>query len=376
MEEVEAIVSYPPTSGPDWRLERIKFSRPLQSHELRVRMVATGICHTDIALSSLPPGMMGVEYPKILGHEGAGFVEEVGSDVKAARPGDPVLLSFNYCGDCELCKEQRQPYCLSFDRLNRIGDNSVYQSSTGEAIYGKFFGQSSFAAAAVVQEASVVNVRGLVSNRDDLKLLAPLGCGLMTGAGAVLNSAAPTQHDIVLVTGLGAVGMGAIMAAKVLGCREIIAVDIVAERLEVAKDLGATQVVESTGSPSQMVEAVRRSVQDRRISYVVETTGMSSVIGWALQALGRPGKLILVGLPRPGTELGLQLSDFFDMRTTIETHLLGHSTSQSLIPTLLQWWKDGKFPVQRIVRFFPASGVTEAIQETKRGNVIKAVVVW
>ncbi|EXJ76140.1 uncharacterized protein A1O5_00648 [Cladophialophora psammophila CBS 110553] len=380
--EIPALVSYPcePTTlAPDWRFENIKVSRGPKEHELKIRMVATGICHSDIVVAAIPGRLVGMKFPKVLGHEGAGVVEEVGPGVTVAKVGDPVLLSYNYCSNCDLCNMQQQPYCASWQLLNIFGEPGIFETTAGEEVPAKFFGQSSFAATSIVAEGSVVNVKDLVKSNDDLKLLAPLGCGLMTGSGAIINGASAKPHDIVLVAGIGAVGLGAVMAAKIAGCKEIIAVDRVAHRLETAKQLGATKVLDtSKESPSggSLAEDVQKLVEGQRISIVIETTAAVPVIQECIKALGRHGRFIQLGAPRAGTQITIPLQEFFGGNKSFECHYLGNTTGQAWIPVMIQWWRDGKFPIEKIVKHFPAKDALQALHGMEDGSAIKPVLLW
>lgn len=373
--EFDTVVCYPPNPGPNWKVETTKVlaPRPLHEDELRIRMVASGICHTDVFVSCIPPGVAGVEYPKVLGHEGAGIVEEVGSGVTTAKVGDPVLLSYTYCSKCDLCGVSQHAYCLDWHPLNLVGDKTL-QSVGGEDIQAKFFGQSSFAGQSIVSERSVVNVKGTVNN-EELKLLAPLGCGLMTGSGAVINNAKAKPFDIVVVTGIGAVGLGAIMAAKIVGVKEIIAVDRIGHRLEVAKELGATQILESKPD-TNLSEELQKLAGGGRISYVFETTGVVSVIQGALEALGKHGKLIQIGVPSMDAQLTLPFYPLLSQSKSIECIILGDTTGQEWVPKMIQWWREGKFPIEKLVKFYPVKDAQEALHGMESGVAIKPVLVW
>lgn len=371
--QYDTVVCYPPNPGPNWKVETTKVSRPLQEKELRVRMVASGICHTDVFVSCLPNGAGGVEYPKVLGHEGAGIVEEVGPGVTTAEVGDPVLLSYDYCSNCDLCGVSDQAYCLDWNDLNVIGAKTL-QTAGGEAVGGKFFGQSSFSGQSIVSERSVVNVRGTVNN-EELKWLAPLGCGLMTGSGAVINSAKVRSFDIVVVTGIGAVGLGAIMAAKIAGAKEIIAVDRIGHRLEVAKELGATQILESKPD-TNLTEELQKLAGGGRISFVFETTGVVSVIKGALMALGKRGKLIQIGVPPIEAELTIPIYQLLAENKALECIYLGDTTGQEWVPKMIQWWKEGKFPIEKLIKFYPVKDAHEALHGMESGVAIKPVLVW
>jgi Zn-dependent alcohol dehydrogenase len=152
--------------------------------------------------------------------EGSGYVKAVGKGVTVAKPGDPVLLSFAFCNKCEICKTGHKSYCNSFNELNFGGPYRDFQlaSRSGEPeVGGGFFGQSSFASLSIVRECSVVNAKDLVRDKKELQLFAPLGCGIQTGSGTVVNAARATPQDVLLVSGLGGVGLSAIMGAKVQG---------------------------------------------------------------------------------------------------------------------------------------------------------------
>ena len=373
--EFSAIVCHEPISGPNFRLERLQVSRRPQEHELKIRMVATGVCHTDLYMASLPAAVSG--YPKVIGHEGAGIVEEIGPGVQIAAAGDPVLLSFDYCKQCELCTDGLPSYCLAFAKLNVAGEPGIFEiADKGEKVYGKFFGQSSLSAVTIVSETSVVNVKDMIKDQEELKLLAPLGCGLMTGVGAVLNAARVKPHDIVIVTGLGAVGLGAIMAAKIAGCKEIIAVDRVASRLQVGQELGATKLLDTSKEGSDMSTNLRELVNNQRIAYAIETTGVACVITGTIQALGKRGKLIQIGLPRPGTELTIALSEFLMGSKIYESNAMGETSGEAMIPRMLQWYRDGKLPVEKIVTFVPVTKFTEAMHGMELGTIIKPILLW
>lgn len=377
--ETPALVAYPAEENirsprPDWRFEQVKVLRGPKENELKVRMVATGICHSDIVVAA-SSARWGIPFPKILGHEGAGIVEEVGPGVTAAEVGDPILLSYTYCRNCDMCNSDEQPYCASWPLLNIFGEGGHFETKTGEDAPGKFFGQSSFAGTSIVAEGSVVNLKELVKGDDELKLLAPLGCGLMTGSGAVINGVNAKPHDIVLVTGMGAVGLGAIMAAKIAGCKEIIAIDRVPHRLETAKELGATKIFDTTNASATFSEDVQKLVDGQRISVVIETTGAAPVINETIKALGRHGKYIQLGVPTV-SEITLPLQQFFSDNKSFECHYLGNTTGQEWIPKMIHWWRDGKFPIEKIVKYFPAKDALQAIQDMVDGGAIKPVLVW
>ena len=210
-------------------IETVELDAPKAS-EVLVKIVAAGVCHTDSAgINQIIP----VTLPAIFGHEGVGIVEEVGVGVDTLKPGDKVILSYPSCGCCENCTEGATYACEDLNRLFFDGsykDGTKRFSTEGQPV-SSFFGQGSFASHVVVDARNAVKVD---VELDDLKQLCSLGCGVQTGAGAVLNALVPDPESSLVVFGCGGVGMAAIMAAKIRGCSKIIAVDVVPSRLELA----------------------------------------------------------------------------------------------------------------------------------------------
>lgn len=372
---VRALVAYEPTPEQDWRIEEIKLVRGPGANELKVRMVATGICHSDIFIA-INKGGPGTEFPRVLGHEGAGIVEEVGPGVTVAKVGDPVLLSFNFCKQCDFCNTDQASYCTKWGELNALSAPGLFASTSGERIGGGFFSQSSFASTSIVSEGVVVNVKDLIKSQDELKYLAPLGCGLLTGSGAVAVVAKPTAKDIIMVTGLGGVGLAAVMTAKLLGVKHIIAVDRVQSRLDTAKELGADIVLNSGASGYDLAKEARKAVNDQRISHVIETTAVPAVLSAAAEAMGKRGRFIQLGVPRVDAEIKLAFSPFFHDGKNFECHYLGDTTGQEYIPKMIEWYRQGKFPLEKICKFFPASEALAALHGMESGSAIKPVIIW
>jgi Zn-dependent alcohol dehydrogenase len=314
-----------------------------------------------------------------MGHEGIGVVEEVGSEVTEHHAGDPVILSYDFCGKCVMCETGRPSYCDEGEMRTVLGaESNCYVTGAGEEIRGKFFGQSSFASFSIVNPASVVNLKGLVdpANKDELKLLAPLGCGLQTGAGAVMNSGATRDTDTVVVTGLGGVGLGAIMGAKIAGLKTIIAVDRVKSRLDMARELGATHVLDTNGLHGDISKDIQDVAKGERISLAIETTGVPSVMNSAMLSLGTMGKHIQIAPPPPDFQLAIPPFDLFRKSKVIEGSIQGSAIAKVFVPRMLQWHKEGRFPIEKFVTFFAARDFEVALEGMKAGSVIKPVLFW
>jgi len=210
----------------------------LRPNEVRVRVVAVGVCHTDVALRD---GVYPIPMPVVLGHEGAGVVEAVGSYVTRAGVGDHVVMSAAYCGHCLQCLTGHEAYCENgfaedFGGRRTLDGTSSLTSSSGEVVSSHFFGQSSFSTHANVVESSLIPV-----DRDlPLDKISFLGCGMQTGAGSILNEIRPPAGSSVAVAGTGAVGHAAVMAARASGCTTIIAIDRHENRVALAEEVGAT----------------------------------------------------------------------------------------------------------------------------------------
>ena len=352
-------------TGGEFSIEELELTEP-RDDELLARIVAVGICHTDLVARDghmpVPPP------PSVFGHEGAGVVEKVGARVTKVKPGDHVVLSWDCCGMCTSCKAGRNPYCLNFYLHNFHGarpDGSPTLRQGDQVIHGCFFSQSSFANYALTRERSVVKVRDDVP----LEILGPMGCGVMTGAGAVMNSLRPGAGSSIAIFGIGTVGMSALMAAAVVGCTTIIAVDIHQQRLEMAQELGATHIVNAR--KADPVEAIR-GITDGGADFSLECVGNPKVLRQAVDALPRCGVCGVVGAVAPGTEVSLDMDLLMNGRT-VTGILQGDSIPDLFIPTLLELYRQGRFPFDRMIRFYPLEEINRALADIEAGQVIKAV---
>jgi aryl-alcohol dehydrogenase len=351
-----------------FELRELELDEP-RAGEVQVRMVATGVCHTDaIVRDAWYPFPM----PAVLGHEGAGIVERIGEGVTTVQPGDAVVLAPAYCGHCRQCLTGHPSYCENAWPLNfggRRADGSSAFTEDGEPVSSHFFGQSSFASVANVFENNVVKVPGDLP----IDLLGPLGCGIQTGAGSVLNVLRPEPGSSIAIFGTGAVGCAAMLAAIAAGVTTVVMVDIVESRLEFAKGLGATHTVNSR--EVDPVEAVR-AVTGRGVDYALDTTGNKHVFPQMLGVLAARGHGGLVGAAALGTEASIDIGSLLTSGITISMISEGDSVPQRFIPQLIDLYRAGRFPFDRLVKRYPFAEIDQAFEDSEKGATLKPVLVF
>ncbi|KAK6537259.1 hypothetical protein TWF694_011452 [Orbilia ellipsospora] len=369
----EAIVARGPFSEGKWAIEPVTL-RDVREDEVLVEMVASGICHTDLHCgdTAADAGVPGVYYPRVLGHEGGGYVVQVGSAVTKVKPGDAVLLSFSYCGDCYVCNSGPPSHCINFFDINFIGE-PVFSDNIG----GRFFGQSSLARHSIVSDKSVVNVSNLGLTRDDLKILAPLGCGFQTGSGTVVNVAKAGEKDCVAIAGMGGVGLAAVIAAKNQNCEVIIGIDRIEARLELAKELGATHVINTTGlEMKDVVKKVKEATSGLGATICIDTSAYPPLVAAQVDATRYMGKIIQVGTGMPNANLSIHMQSFMVSAKQYFGAVQGHSRTEDYIPQMVQWWKDGKFPIEKLEKVFDFKDFEKAVEVMGRGDVVKPIIAW
>jgi aryl-alcohol dehydrogenase len=337
------------------QIENLEIERQRED-EVLLRIVSSGICHTDIDVLNSWDESMG---PCVLGHEGAGIVEKVGDRVEGFVTGDHVVLSYQSCGFCSQCRSGRQAACEHFLQLNfgfeRLdGSNALLPNG----VRGHFFGQSSFATHVVTTTRNMVKV----SKDLDLSLLAPLGCGLQTGAGTVLHSLKVTSDSSIAVFGTGTVGLAAVMAAHLVGADPIIGVDIRPHRLGLAATLGATHNIDNG---RQDVMSAVKSITGKGVDFVIETTGNGGMIATALRILNPQGTAALLA-----TAGGSRT--FAEGRRSLSI-IQGDAVPQQFIPRLIDLHQSGRFPFDRLVRFYDFREINRAIADSVKGTTIKPV---
>ncbi|HEY0106022.1 MAG TPA: NAD(P)-dependent alcohol dehydrogenase [Rhizomicrobium sp.] len=361
---ITAAVSREP-NGP-FSIEQLTLEPP-RPDEVLVRIVAAGMCHTDLMAKDAPQ----MPHPMVLGHEGAGVVERVGSAVRKLEPGDHVVLTFMHCGRCPRCLAGEPSYCerimpLCFGGAREDGTTATHGAQG--PIHDHFFGQSSFATYALASERNAVKV----PKDAPLELLGPFGCGLPTGAGSVINALKVGVGQSLAVFGAGAVGMAAIMAARIVGATTIVAVDLVDSRLELALELGATHVV--NGRARDVVEQVRAATAGRGMDFSLDATGTDKVMTMAMQVLGTRGALGFVGGAPPGATATVDLAWLMTAGRSLRGILEGDAVPDMFIPALIELHRLGRFPFEKLVKVYELKDINQAAHDSESGKVIKPVI--
>ncbi len=347
--------------GEDFKIEEVELSDP-KPNEVLIKIVASGVCHTDAVARDL--GLS--PFPAVFGHEGSGIVEKVGSSVRTVEAGDHVVLSFSYCGHCENCLTGHPGTCIDFNELNFGGKMEDHSHRLHQHDHGvsSFFGQSSFGTYAIANERNVVKVDKDVN----LELLGPLGCGIQTGAGTVLNQFKPKFGESIVIFGAGSVGLSAVMAAKIVGCKHIIAVDIHTNRLELAKELGATLTL--NGNEVDVVKEIKEATNGGS-HYAIDTTGVPEVVKQGLLGLRPLGQLAIVGVTG---DMTFNVHEYIMAEgKTLVGVIEGDAVPQLFIPELVDYYKKGMFPFDKLVEFYDFEQINEAFEDSLSGKSIKPI---
>lgn len=355
-----------PEKGADFEFQSLKI-RPPQGDEVLVKIVATGMCHTDL---SARDQYYPVPLPVVLGHEGAGVVQAIGEDVKDLEVGDHVILTFGYCGHCDQCYAGRQPYCAEFFERNFGGsdvDGSHVISDNEQAeMNDHFFSQSSFATLAISRENNTIKV----PKEAPIELLGPLGCGIQTGAGAVINALKVTPGSSFVTWGAGAVGLSGLLAAKLCSAATIIAVDIVDSRLELAKELGATHVINSKDEDA--VEAIK-DITNGGANFALESTGVPAILTQGVAALGSLGKIAVVGAPPLETPAEFDVNDLLINGKSIVGNVESDIAPKKFISDLVDLYLKGDFPFDKLVKYYDFDDINQAVKDSEDGTTLKPI---
>lgn len=359
--------------GGDFTFAEVELDEP-RDDEVLVRIVATGLCHTDLTVPTMLPQEM---LPTVVGHEGTGVVERVGAGVSGIEVGDHVVLSFRSCRSCGPCLEGHVGYCEQSLLLNYMGmraDGSTTMRRTGpdgedQTVFGSFFGQSSLARHALAYADNCVVVdKGL-----DLTRLAPFACGFQTGAGTVLNVLDPAPGDSLVVFGAGAVGLAAVAAARGAGVETVVAVDPAPARRAAAEDYGAT-AIDPTADAAGPVEEQVRALTAGGASYAIDTTAIPAVVLQAQRAMRPRGTLVALGLGAP--EYTIDAIDLLQSGKVVRSSIEGEADPLVTIPELIALREAGRFDVDHLVTTYPFEKVADAVADSRSGAVVKPVLVW
>jgi len=338
--------------------------------EVMVRMAASGVCHSDLSMQN---GTMMGPLPIVLGHEGAGVIEEVGPGVSDLRPGDHVVISWvPQCGQCFFCQRDQGYLCEVASTALLSGgllDGTTRFTSHGEPL-------RQMAASGTFAETTVIPAIGAVKiPKDfDLKLAALIGCGVLTGTGAAMNTARIRPGDTVAVVGCGGVGLNVIQGARIAGAGEIIAIDMNETKLQMAKDFGATTSVNA--AQADPVGQVTGMTGQRGADVAFEVIGLQETIDQTINMTRRGGQAILVGVPR--MEVMVQLPAFFGVvfqEKTIKGCWYGSSNVQRDVPKLVDLYRKGGLKLDELVsRTISLGQVNEAFDAMKTGEVARSVI--
>ena len=345
--------------------------RPVQLDEPRddeviVRIHGCGICHTDLVIKS---GMSDFPFPGVLGHEGAGVVEKTGSAVDDVAPGDHVVISFLSCGSCHACENDEPAYCQHMMELNYAGarpDGSATLHDQGEPLGSMLFAQSSFATYALTRARNLVKV----PKHLPLELLGPLGCGIQTGAGAVLRSLALEAGATLVVAGAGSVGLSAVMAAQLAGCGRIAVIEPMPQRRQLALELGATEALDP--ADENLTQALA-ALEPNGFDAALDTSGNPAALECCLASLGTRGVLGLLGAAQPETALPGTVNSVLSRGQSVRGIIEGDSNPRQFIPELIAHYEAGRFPFDRLIRIYPFAEINRAVADHERGECVKAV---
>lgn len=337
--------------------------------EVLVRMVACGVCHTDASALS---GRLPVDMPIVLGHEGAGIVERVGSRVTLVEPGDHVLFTPDFCGKCRQCRIGATPYCeqssvLVFGGTRLDGSTKAAEGST--PVRAGFFGQSSFSEYSLVTERNILTVPRSLS----LTSLAALTCGFNAGAGAILNSLQPGPEHSVGVFGIGTVGLAAIIAARLRGVRTILAVDRHPARLQLAQELGATDVIRPQEDRS-LAEQIHE-IAPQGIDRTLDTTGVAAVLRTAVEVLATRGRCGFVA-GTGGVPLDLDVNTMLTKGTQLRAIMGGDGTGLVFLQLLVDLYAEGKIPIEKLIKLYPFTDINLALEDMRTGATVKPVLTF
>jgi len=345
-------------------IENVDVDKP-QRREVLVRTVASGVCHSDLHFVD---GYYPFFAPAILGHEAAGIVEAVGEDVTYVQPGDHVIACLSvYCGNCERCLSGEPWLCRSPERMRKPTDPPKY-TWNGQPV-AQFANLSSYAEKMLVYENAIVKIR------DDMPLdrAALIGCGVTTGVGAALNTAAVKPGSTVAVYGAGGVGLSAIQGARIAGARMIIAVDVFENKLATARELGATHIVDA--SSSDPVQAIR-DMTGGGVDYSFECIGLKKAAEQAYECIRPGGTATIVGMIPVGQKVEIDGPSLLSEKK-LQGSSMGSNRFRVHMPQYIELYQQGRLKLdEMITRRIKLEDVNEAFRAMKAGEVARSVIMF
>jgi len=359
---MRAAVGYEP--GKPLIIEDIDIESP-RAGEVKVRLVATAICHSDIHALH---GDWNGNFPVVVGHEAAGVVEEVGEHVTLTAPGENVVVSLlRSCGRCFYCAQGLANLCNGTFTLQ---SESRLRNKRGELIY-QGIRTAAFAEYVIVDQSQIVQVPQTIS----LEKAALLACGVITGVGAVVNTGQVKPGSSVVVIGLGGVGLNAVQGAVLAGASKIIAMDILDLKLAVAKTFGATHTLNANQDDARQV--VLDLTDGRGADYVFVTVGSTTAVSQGLTLLRRAGTLVIVGMPPTGATIPLPVVDIADNGFKILGSFVGSTRLRVDVPWLVDLYQQGRLKLDELITArYSLEQINEAIEKTERGEAIRNVIIW
>jgi aryl-alcohol dehydrogenase len=362
MKTTVAVVESP---GADFTLTEVDLEGPRED-EILIRIVATGLCHSDITVRSFMPAEM---FPNVFGHEGAGVVEQVGANVSGIEVGDHVVMSLRSCRTCAQCEAGWFGMCETGLLTNYMGmrmDGSTTYTRDGGTVFGSFFGQSSFSQHAIAYADNCIVVdKGL-----DLARLGPYACGFQTGVGTMLNAVAPSAGESVVVFGAGSVGLSAISAGRIAGA-SVVAVDPLASRRELAASYGAQTLDPNDLGETTIVDAVK-ALTGGGANYAIDTTANVDVVLAAQHSLAVRGTLFAIGLG--AEQYSIDAVDLLQNGKTIRSSLEGDADPLAFIPKMLGMADE--LDLDKLITPYPFDQINQAVEDSLAGKVVKPVLVW
>lgn len=346
-------------------IEEVELDGPRES-ELRIRVLASGLCHSDyhMIIGDLPTAL-----PAVLGHEAAGVVEAVGSDVAGFAPGDMVITCFSaFCGYCHECQDGKSHRCEDKPGKPTNREAGSRLTRNGEAIY-QLGNLGGFAEEMVVHHRSAVKMpEGMPPASAAL-----LGCGVLTGTGAALNAAKVEPGSTVAVVGCGGVGLNTVQGARIAGATLIIAIDTSAEKLEMAKKFGATHVVlAGPDAAGEVLEMTRGGVD-----YAFEVVGSAATAQDALALIRTGGTLVLVGVARRDAQLNVPITSFLMSEKKVIGSLMGSAPFQTFLPKLAAHYLNGNLLLDELVsQRIPLEAINEGYAQMAEGKIARCVVTF